>query len=65
MITNFVISTFLLELVLYVNNVQIESCVLQFFIDSHYGHAVHVQGIFVSVSNGNYCDHYSMLICRH
>ena len=56
MITNFLISTFLLELVLYVNNVQIESYVLQFFIDSHYGYAVHLQGIFVSVSNGNYCD---------
>ena len=65
MITNFVISTFLIELVLYVNNVQTESYVLQFFIDSHYGYAVHVQGIFVSVSNGNCCDHYSMLICSH
>ena len=65
MITNFVISTFLLELLLYVNNVQIESYVLQSFIDNRYGYAVHVQATFVSVSNGNYCDHYSVLICTH
>ena len=60
MITNLLISTFVLELVLYVNNVQIESDVLQSFIDNRYGYAVHMQATFVSVSNGNCCDHYSM-----
>ena len=65
MITNCVISTFLLELVFYVNNVQIESYVMQSFIDSCYAYAVHIQATFVSVSNGNCCDHYSVLICSH
>ena len=65
MIANFVISTFLLELVLYVNNVQIESYVLQSFIDNHCGYAVDVQATFVSVSNGNCWYHYNVLICSH